>query len=40
MINPTRGVGALPGQLVYTEPGLAPVSSGSELEDLLLPGGR
>ncbi|MGV9744870.1 MCE family protein [Rhodococcus zopfii] len=40
MINPTRGVGALPGQLVYTEPGPAPVSSGSELEDLLLPGGR
>lgn len=40
MINPTRGVGALPDQLVYTEPGLAPVSSGSDLEDLLLPGGR
>ncbi len=23
-INPTRGVGALPDQLVYTEPGLEP----------------
>ncbi|MEE2035185.1 MCE family protein [Rhodococcus chondri] len=43
-INPTRGVGALPDQLVYSEPGLAPndpapdVPPPSNLTDLLLPG--
>ncbi|HET8993933.1 MAG TPA: mammalian cell entry protein, partial [Rhodococcus sp. (in: high G+C Gram-positive bacteria)] len=47
-INPTRGVGALPDQLVYTEPDLAPqagvapppapVVAPLDLADLLLPG--
>lgn len=34
-LNPSRGVGALPGQLIYTEPGLQPTS----LDEMLLPGG-
>ncbi|WP_241385531.1 MCE family protein [Rhodococcus sp. CH91] len=40
-INPTRGVGALPGQLVYTEPELMPspgAPSPTSLADLLSPG--
>lgn len=42
-INPTRGVGALPDQLVYTEPHLAPspgTPSPTSLTDLLSPGAR
>ncbi|MET7770572.1 MCE family protein [Nocardia sp. NPDC005366] len=43
-LNPSRGVGALPGQLVYSTPDLAPAatvepSSRPLLEQLLLPGG-
>ena len=40
-INPTRGVGALPDQLVYTEPELMPAPgapSPTSLADLLSPG--
>ncbi|MDI9896861.1 MCE family protein [Rhodococcus sp. IEGM 1381] len=44
--NPIHGVGALPDQLVYSEPGLepaapppSPIPSPSSLTDLLLPGG-
>lgn len=40
-INPTRGVGALPDQLVYTEPELMPApgaQSPTSLADLLAPG--
>lgn len=38
-INPTRGVGALPDQLVYSEPGLAPgAPSPTDLTALLSPG--
>ncbi len=39
MANPSRGVGALPGQLVYSAPGLAPKSTPSTLSQLLVPGG-
>lgn len=42
-INPTRGVGALPEQLVYTEPHLVPspgAPSPTSLTDLLSPGAR
>lgn len=49
LINPSRGVGALPDQLVYSEPGLAPSAPAAPaapavsptptgLADLLLPG--
>jgi len=38
-INPTRGVGALPDQLVYTEPDLAPgAPAPTDLTELLSPG--
>lgn len=38
-INPTRGVGALPEQLVYSEPDLVPSAPApASLTDLLLPG--
>ncbi|MCD2107914.1 MCE family protein [Rhodococcus erythropolis] len=33
-LNPARGVGALPDQLIYTEPDLRPIS----LEDMMMPG--
>lgn len=39
MVNPSRGVGALPGQLVYSTPGLAPPPAPSPLSQLLVPGG-
>ncbi|WP_330254483.1 MCE family protein [Nocardia sp. NBC_00565] len=41
-LNPSRGVGALPGQLVYSEPGLTPASTpqpaAPTFQQLLVPG--
>ncbi|MQY21766.1 MCE family protein [Nocardia macrotermitis] len=39
-VNPTRGVPALPGQVVYSPPGLAPrAAAPAPLSQLLVPGG-